>query len=309
MSARPSTPPPPGLIERDAPIETWFGVGGGADMLARPRDEHELADLLREHAGAGVRALGDGANLLIHDAGIDGLTISLQEMGLVEYPQGDEAPIVSAQAGANLPRLVRECVARGLAGVQGLAGIPATLGGAVVMNAGGAFGQISDVVRRVHALTHDGRHVTLARNDIDFGYRRSGLNDLIITRIELQLERVDAEEQPELRESLKRVMAYKKHSQPMSERSAGCVFRNPDVGPDRVSAGKLIDEAGCKGLRVGGASVSHIHANFVVTTPDASAQDIIELMARVRGRVEAVHGVTLHPEIVIWTRAGVGAGL
>lgn len=307
MSAPSSTPRRPGLIERDAPIETWFGVGGGADLLARPRDERELADLLREHAGAGVHVLGDGANLLIHDAGIDGLTICLGEMDGVEYPEADEAPIVHAQAGANLPRLIRECVARGLAGVEGLAGIPATLGGAIIMNAGGAFGQISDVVRRVHALTREGQRVTLARNEIDFAYRRSGLHDLIITGVELRLERVEGEDQPELRESLKRVMAYKKHSQPMGERSAGCVFKNAEIGRERVSAGRLIDEAGCKGLSVGGASVSHVHANFVVTTPESTARDIIELMARVRERVEAFHGVTLHPEVVIWTRSGVEA--
>lgn len=301
------SPIAPNIIERGAPIETWFGVGGGADLLARPHSESDLRELLREHTGATVQVLGDGANLLIHDAGIDGLTISLQEMDDVTYPEPDEAPIVFAQAGANLPKLILGCVQRGLAGVEGLAGIPATLGGAVVMNAGGAFGQISDTVRRVHALTHQGTKVTLARHEIDFNYRRSGLNGSIITGVELQLERVEPTDQPELRESLKRVMAYKKNSQPMGERSAGCVFKNPTLGAERISAGKLIDEAGCKGLSVGGASVSSIHANFVVTTPDATAQHIIELMARVRDRVDAHHAVTLEPEVVIWSRAGVEA--
>lgn len=301
------SPLAPNIIERSAPIETWFGVGGGADLLARPHNETELRDLLREQAGASVQILGDGANLLIHDSGVDGLTISLEEMNAVHFPEDDEAPIVTAQGGAGLPKLILGCVQRGLAGVETLAGIPATLGGAVVMNAGGAFGQIADTVRRVHALSRTGQKITLARHEIDFNYRRSGLNDLIITGVELQLERVEPGDQPELRESLKRIMAYKKNSQPMGERSAGCVFKNPTVGAERLGAGKLIDEAGCKGLAVGRASVSHVHANFVVTTPDATAQDIIELMARVRDRVEAHHGVTLEPEVVIWSRAGVGA--
>ncbi|MCA9283333.1 MAG: UDP-N-acetylmuramate dehydrogenase [Phycisphaerales bacterium] len=303
------SPLAPNIIQRSAPIETWFGVGGGADLLARPNNETELRELLSEHADASVQILGDGANLLIHDAGIDGLTISLEEMNAVQYPENDEAPIVTAQGGANLPKLILGCVQRGLAGVETLAGIPATLGGAIVMNAGGAFGQIADSVRRVHAITRTGQKITLARHEIGFNYRRSGLNDYIITGVELQLERLEPSDQSELRESLKRIMAYKKHSQPMGERSAGCVFKNPTIAHERISAGKLIDEAGCKGLTAGGASVSHVHANFVVTTPDATAQDIIVLMARVRDRVDAHIGVTLEPEVVVWTRQGVEAAL
>lgn len=299
------TPLAPRLIERSAPIETWFGVGGGADLLARPADEAELGELLRNRdPGAPVRILGDGANLLIHDDGADGLTISFEQMDGVECPGEDDAPIVSARAGANLPKLILECVSRGLAGVEGLAGIPATVGGAVIMNAGGAFGQIGDVVRRVHALTPDGRRVALSRHEIDFGYRRSGLNGLIVTGVELLLDRVEPGERAGLRESLKRVMAYKKHSQPMGERSAGCVFKNPTVGAERISAGRLIDEAGCKGMSVGGASVSHVHANFVVTRPGATAGDVIELMARVRDSVRTHRGVELEPEVVIWARRG-----
>lgn len=303
------TPATPRLLERGAPVETWFGIGGGADLLARPAEEGEVVELLREHADARLRILGDGANLLIHDDGVDGLALSLEHLDEVRYPEEDEAAIVVAGAGANLPRVIRECVARGLAGVEGLAGIPATLGGAVMMNAGGAFGQIGDVVRRVHAVRRDGSRVTLARHEIGFDYRRSGLDGLVVTGVELALERVDRADRPALRESLKRVMAYKKGSQPMGERSAGCVFKNPTPPGkiERVSAGRMIDEAGCKGMEVGGASVSHVHANFVVTRPDASAAEVIELMARVRERVRAHAGIELEPEVVIWARRGLAA--
>jgi UDP-N-acetylmuramate dehydrogenase len=216
---------------------------------------------------------------------------------------------VVAGAGASLPKLITETVRQGLAGLEGLGGIPATIGGAAVMNAGGAFGQIADAVAAVHALDHNGRDIVLERDQIDFRYRHSGLNHLIITSVEFDLR----EEDPAaLRARLKEVMEYKKNSQPMADRSAGCVWKNPtlprdlaDIGPkgDRVSAGMLIDRAGCKGTRVGGASVSPRHANFVVTDAGATAGNVIELMEQTRRRVMDRFGVELEPEVVIWKRS------
>jgi UDP-N-acetylmuramate dehydrogenase len=182
------------------------------------------------------------------------------------------------------------------------------------MNAGGAFGQIADSVARVHALSRDGREVTLERADIDFSYRHSGLTGLIITSIELSLPPGNA---AMLRARLKDVMAYKKNSQPMADNSAGCCFKNPTVAPAfaqtvgvtpagdvpcRVSAGLLIDRAGCKGMRVGGAMVSPRHGNFVVTGAGAKARDVIELMDLMTKRVQGTFGVTIEPEVVIWRR-------
>jgi UDP-N-acetylmuramate dehydrogenase len=176
------------------------------------------------------------------------------------------------------------------------------------MNAGGAFGEIGNAVVRVHALDRQGRDLVLERSEIGFGYRYSGLNHLIITGVELRLTPGDP---VALRTRLKDVMAYKKSTQPMAEKSAGCVFKNPTLDRDlagvahagqRVSAGMLIDRAGLKGLRVGGAAVSEGHANFIVTRPDAVARDVIRLMEEVQKRVREHFGVALTPEVAVWRR-------
>jgi UDP-N-acetylmuramate dehydrogenase len=309
---------PPLVIERDAPILTWFGIGGKADRLARPRTPEQLAECLR--LDPNLKVLGDGANLLVDDDGVSELVVSLD--GPLFTGWTIDGTSLRAGAGAKLPKLINEAVRRGLAGIESLGGIPASVGGAVIMNAGGAFGQIADAVARVHAIDRSGRRVTLDRAQIAFDYRHSGLSNLIITEVEFALRPADP---AALRERHLEVMAYKKKSQPMAEKSAGCVFKNPTLTEDlalehldpaagragpfevhragaRVSAGMLIDRAGLKGLRVGGASVSPRHANFIVTDAGAKARDVIELMDRVVLGVFARFGVTLRPEVVIWRR-------
>lgn len=294
----------PLTIEPLNPIPTWFRVGGGTSRFSRPLTALQLASCLV--IDSKLKVLGDGANLLVDDEGIDDLVVSLDsgDFAAVEF----EGDLVRVGAGVNLPKLVTESVRRGLAGLEGLGGIPATIGGAIVMNAGGAFGQIADVVSRVHALRRDGQMVTLTRSEIDFGYRRSGLNHLLITGAELQLRSADP---VALREQLKHVMAYKSKSQPLGDDSAGCCFKNPTLAADldgigtagaRVSAGLLIDRAGLKGLVVGGARVSDRHGNFLVAEPGGKARDVIHLMALVTQRVAERFGVTLEPEVVVWRR-------
>ncbi len=296
------------LIERHAPIHTWFGVGGSADALARPATVDQLRGLLAHFRGQPIRALGDGANLLVDDGGVDGLVISLDHMHEVQWPaeggEEESEALARAQAGAGLFAMIPESVRRGLAGLEALAGIPASLGGAVVMNAGGAFGQIADIVHSVEALTEAGEAVSLPRAKIGFDYRQSGLSGLILTGATLRLRRVAESERGTLRARLREVMEYKKGSQPMGERSAGCFFKNPMVAGVRVSAGMLIDRCGCKGLTVGGASVSTRHANFIVTTPPphCCARDILAITDEVARRVEAREGVALEREVVVWRR-------
>ncbi|HBS28600.1 MAG TPA: UDP-N-acetylenolpyruvoylglucosamine reductase, partial [Phycisphaerales bacterium] len=260
--------------------------------------------LLGAFAGHPVRVLGDGANLLVADEGIDGLVVSLErlEPESAEVEHGDGSVTLVRGAGLSLPRLVTDTVREGLAGLEGLAGVPASLGGAVMMNAGGAFGQIGDAVAFVRALRATGEPVSLARGEIEFGYRRSGLAGLIVTSVGLRLRRVAEGERAALRERLKEVMASKKASQPMGADSAGCFFKNPTIDGSRVSAGMLIDRAGCKGMRVGGAEVSAVHANFIVTHADCTATDILMLAERVRERVRTAHGVSLENEVVVWRR-------
>ncbi len=297
-------------IQPDAPIPTWFGIGGRAERLARPESVEQLRRCLE--IDPALRVLGDGANLLVDDDGVGELVVSLASTPMTSLDRDEDTGLVVAMAGANLPKLIVQTVRLGLAGLESLAGIPATIGGAVMMNAGGAFGQIADVVARVNALDRQGRLVTLERVDIDFSYRHSGLDTreggLIVTSVELSLRQADPEK---LRDRFKEVMAYKKASQPMAENSAGCVFKNPTlprdldgIGPKgkRASAGMLIDRAGCKGLAVGGAQVSDVHANFIVTRAGALARHVIELMADVRRRVADRFGVTLEPEVVVWSR-------
>lgn len=330
---------PPAALETRAPIPTWFGIGGGADALARPTTLSELREIVGEFRARGepVRALGDGANLLVDDAGVDGVVIALDRLSRdAETPAGERTSwgalpgceimsdhggrlVLRASGGVNLPRLIVETVRQGLGGLEVLAGVPATVGGAAIMNAGGTFGQFADVALRVRALSLEGVDRWLDRSAIAFAYRRSGLEGSIVTEVEMSLTRHEGAAAGALRERMKEIMALKKKSQPMAERSAGCFWKNPGAPPDwsgprtpdgaRVGAGWLIDHAGLKGLRVGGASVSDVHANFVVTDHDAggaprcAAGDVLALMRDVRTRVFDRWGVTLEPEVVIWRRA------
>jgi UDP-N-acetylmuramate dehydrogenase len=291
-------------IEREAVIPTWFGVGGRARRMATVRTAEELEQALA--LDPNLRVLGDGANLLVDDSGVSELVVKLDGL-FTHHGVDEETGLYRAGGAVRLPKLILETIRVGLGGLEVLGGIPASVGGAVVMNAGGAFGQIADHVIRVHAIDRAGRLHAYDRSRIDFGYRQSRLNHLVVTSVEFDLVRGDPEA---LRERLKEVMAYKKQSQPLAENSAGCVFKNPVLGEDvrglgaageRVSAGKTIDLAGCKGLRVGGAEVSEVHANFFVTRDGATASDVIALMREVERRVWERFGVRLEREVVVWT--------
>lgn len=303
-------------VTADAPIPTWFDVGGRADRLAAPRTLDQLRACLA--ADPNLRVLGDGANLLVADDGIRELVVSLGQgefSGVTWRTDG-----VRVGAGAKLPQVINDAVRRGLSGLETLAGIPASIGGAVIMNAGGAFGQIADTLVSIYALDRSGRDVVLSRDQIAFGYRASGLQGLIITAAELRLVPQDP---ATARSRQLEIMDYKKKSQPMADKSAGCVFKNPTLAHDipellgagiagarageRLSAGLLIDRAGCKGMRHGAASVSDRHANFVVTAPGATASDVLGLMTLVRSRVLAAFGVQLEPEVVIWSSHASGS--
>ncbi len=294
-------------VEHDAPIRTWFRVGGSAKRLARPRDETQLRQCCE--LDPDLQILGSGANLLVDDAGVENLVVSLDAPAFKQVDIDPKSGSVRAGAGADLARLILDCQRAGLAGLENLGGVPATVGGALRMNAGGRYGEIAQYLRSIRATDRNGQMRTIERDDIDFAYRSSGLENLILCEAEFTLTHDDP---PAIRERLLSIMRDKKHSQPMGENSAGCCYKNPTLesdidaigaAGDRVSAGLIIDRAGCKGLAVRGAEVSRRHANFVTTRKDARARDVIELMQQVKRRVRDRFAIELEPEVVIW---GVG---
>jgi UDP-N-acetylmuramate dehydrogenase len=289
--------------ELNAPLAplTWYGVGGSAKILARPESVEQLAALAsRAHElGVPTYVLGGGANLLVADAGVDGVVIQLNHASFTQYTI--EKNIVTAGAGCDLFKIIPEISKAGLGGLEVLAGIPGTVGGAVRMNAGGIYGDTGKSVRRVRVMDATGQVYERDRDDLVFSYRKSNIAAPYILETEFELTPDDPEI---LVRRFKEIFLYKKSSQPMGDNSAGCAFKNPtrpgDEGGEKLSAGKLIDEAGLKGYRVGGAEISPQHANFVVAHEHATAADILAVMEHAMKRVFEVHGVALEREVVVW---------
>jgi len=289
-------------LERDVPLAplTWFRLGGCAEYLFRPRDVAELAAIAARARGEEVpfRVLGAGANVLISDDGFDGVVVRLDQPAFGEVRRCDT--VLTVGAGVNLMPFSRACAEDGLSGLECMAGIPATLGGAVRMNAGGKFGDISQVVRSLDILASDGSIETWNHERIGFGYRRSNLAERIVLSVTLELTKGDP---VRVRHEYDECFDYKRRSQPMADRSAGCIFKNP---PGQ-SAGALIDRAGLKGTSVGGARVSDRHANFIVTQRGATATDVLRLIDVIKERVARMFNTELETEIEVWqpTRKGV----
>ena len=282
-------------IECDAPLAgfTWFRLGGRARFLFRPRDTEDLAALtLRaRQESVPIKVLGGGANVLISDDGIDGVVVRLDSEAFRRVQQrGTE---LRAGAGVDLMPLVRDCSERGYAGLACLAGIPGTVGGAVRVNAGGRFGEFGDLVREVTLLQVNGEIEVWEHDRIGFGYRRTRLSDQIVLSALLEL----SEDDPRLvKQAFEEYLGFKRRSQPLADKSAGCIFKNP-AGQ---SAGALIDQAGLKGVRRGGACVSERHANFIVAEHGATASDVLHLIDLIRDRVRRELATELEVEIDIW---------
>jgi len=294
-------------VTPDAPIGamTWYGIGGRADGLVRPRTVEALATLVKRCArsGAPLRILGAGANLLVADTGVDGVVIKLDAPAFreIKYNPSGEVDRMKAMAGADMAKTLMDAARRGLDGLTQMAGIPATIGGALRMNAGGAYGFISDNLESVTCMTRSGELVTYPRSELTFGYRESNIPDPIIISA---IFNVTPDDPITVRERVKEIFAYKKSTQPLAEHSAGCAFKNPidPVTEQRVSAGQLIDQAGLKGESIGGARISTHHANFITVQPTATADDVLRLLDRIEKRVYETAGIELQRELVIWQR-------
>ncbi len=272
---------------------TTIGVGGPIAHLLRPQGTEEMGRLLRalREAGHAPRIVGGGANTVAGGGPFTDPVVATR--GIKHGPtfEGDRA---RAGCGVMVKRLVRACVERGLGGLEFAEGIPGTVGGTVFMNAGSYGGQMSDVVREVSWFDVEGALHRQGVGPSDFSYRASPFRGgAVIVEAVFELSPADP---ARLEERLRDVQSRRLASQPPGERSAGCVFKNPPGD----SAGRLIDELGLKGLSVGGASVSQAHGNFIVNRGDATPQDVLELIERIKREVERRSGVALEEEVVLW---------
>lgn len=274
-------------------MHTWFQLGGPAQYYAEPEDIDQLTTLVRRchEEGVEMRLLGQGSNILVRDEGVPGMVIHLSSPAFCEIRV--EGRSLTVGGGALLGRAVTTAVHRGLAGLETLIGIPGTVGGALHGNAGTHSGNIGQWTLEATVIAANGEVHQRSSDELVFGYRQSSLDDLVILEASCRLE----EDNPhELAQRMQKHWIVKKASQPMGHQSAGCVFKNPRG----ASAGELIDDAGLKGMRIGGAVVSDRHANFIIAEPECTAQDVLRLIELVRGQVRDRMGIELELELEIW---------
>ncbi|HJS07155.1 MAG TPA: UDP-N-acetylmuramate dehydrogenase [Pirellulales bacterium] len=272
---------------------TWFGLGGPAEYFAEPGTIEELAALVRRchDEGVTIRVLGGGSNLLVRDEGVSGVVLRLSATAFNDIRVKDQKLV--AGGGARLGHVVSTAVREGLAGLEPLVGIPGTLGGALRGNAGSHGGDVGQWVVRTTTMSRSGELVERSRNELVFSYRQCNIDDLVILGCEFELEPEDPQE---LTKRMQKNWIIKKADQPLGHQSTGCIFKNPRG----ISAGMLIDQAGLKGARVGGAEVSDRHANFIIAEPDATSRDVLQLIDLVQRTVSERLGVELETEIEVW---------
>ena len=283
------------IVSCDEPMagRTWLRIGGPATYFIRPRNLEELKQVVRRCRDGEVPmyVLGEGANLLVDDAGVKGAVIHLGQ-GLFMETRLTEG-VLRAGAGADMGKLVLRCVREGMSGLECLTGIPGTVGGCVKMNAGGAFGDIGNVVDSVEVMTEGGDVFTRCRADLAFAYRSTNVSAKFILAAEFRLNEDDPHR---ILNQVKQIWIYKKNTQPLGKDNAGCIFKNPRG----LSAGALIDRAGLKGRRVGGAYVSEKHANFILADRGTKASDVLKLINVIREEVYKKSEVYLELEIEVW---------
>lgn len=276
-------------------------VGGFADYFAEPHTEDELSELLHFAAEEKLRVfiLGKGSNVVFTDAGFRGLVITLIHFGDQDIRISVETHEVTASAGVHLYRLALACRDAGLSGVEFLSGIPGTVGGAIMMNAGfsrfpGQNNEIADLVKEITVLDEAGRKRKLSREDIVFRYRHSSLQGMIVLDATLRLWR---RPQEMIEEEMRGNLDYRNREQDLKHPSSGSIFKNPPK--PHPSAGRLIDQLGLKGTRVGGMLVSPKHGNYFINAGQATCADLVELIAKIQRAVKDGYGIDLEPEVRI----------
>lgn len=295
--------------DEDLSLRTTFRIGGKAKFFIEPLDDISLGRLLKLFRKNGIqwRIIGAGSNLLVNDRGIDEPIISLKhcrnsvagisEKAVFSFEGSRISKIrISVGAGTSLKRLLGLCIRMGWSGCEFLSGIPATVGGAVFMNAGTKDGSISEIIRKVELMNSEGEIYTVPMDSLPTGYRHSGIpSGHVVLGAEMEL----TEDFPEkVLSRIRSAVLRRKSTQPLTYPSAGCIFRNPPEG--YPPAGWLIDRCGLKGYRIGGAQVSTVHANWIVNIGGARASDVMALIEHVKEKVFHVFGIMLEEEIKIW---------
>ena len=270
---------------------TTLKVGGIAEIILYPNTHDELINALNILHADGIKTtvLGAGSNTIIRDKGIGGVVVSTKK--LRDFRIVDDDTVI-ADCGAMLSAIMYKTIKRGLTGFEFAAGIPGTVGGGIYMNAGANGGEIKDVVDKVW-VWKDGTETVLSRNQIRFEYRKNDIPEgSVITRASFKLTKGNRES---IEKNVKQYLAYRNSTQPVNQANTGSIFKNPE----QLSAGKLLEELGFKGLRHGGAMFSTLHANFIVNAGDAKAGDVIDLINDAREKALSSRGIELEPEVKI----------
>ncbi len=272
---------------------TWLRVGGLAEYFAEPTSVEELAALVQRcrEEEVTVRLLGGGSNLLVRDEGAPGVVIHLAAPAFngIEV----EGNIVKAGAGARLSHVISTSIREGLGGFEQLTGIPGVVGGALHSNSSTSGGDIGQWTTAAAVMTRDGEILHRTREELNFAYRHSSLDELVILSAEFELEPGDPQE---LTKRMQKLWIEKQATQPRSDQNSGCIFKNPGG----ASAASLIEQAGLKGASMGEAEVSDRDANFIVAGPGATSQDVIRLADLIRNQVADRAGVELELAIEVW---------
>ncbi len=284
-----------GRVLADEPMNkhTTFRTGGAAVIFAEPYDADELRRVLELLDGKVFCLIGNGSNLLVSDAGIDGVVIKLGKGFCYAEADADNA-FISCGAGATLAQIARSALDASLTGCEFAAGIPGSLGGAIFMNAGAYGGEMKQIVSSVTLMDYNGRILKKSADEMRFSYRSSILKEepYIVLGAGLELWHGKKEQ---IREKMDELAAKRREKQPLEYPSAGSAFKRPEG----YFAAKLIEDAGLRGFCVGGAQVSEKHCGFVINKGNATSADIYALISEVRGRVRDSAGVDIEPEVIM----------
>ncbi len=284
-----------GKVKLKEPLNshTTFKIGGRAKFFIEPEDiaDLELLIICAKKYKIPIFVIGRGSNILISDKGLNGIVVHLNSGFFKKI--SIKRNLLNAGGGLGLRQLIQVATKRGLAGLEFLAGIPGTVGGALAMNAGVRGQNFGDLVEDVSVMDHNGKIKTLSKKGIKFGYRKSSLAKYIILNASLKLAKKNKEE---IKENIKKILQRRRNLQDISFPNAGCVFKNP---PGEY-AGRLIDLCALKGKGIGGACISKRHANFILNKDNARSIDVLKLMELVKKKVKKKFNITLEPEIKIW---------